>query len=51
MKKGERILRGDIIAKQGNTGRSSGHHLHYEVKLNDKFFNPEKFLKAGKYVF
>lgn len=51
VKKGERISRGDIIAKQGNTGRSSGHHLHYEVKLNDKFFNPEKFLKAGKYVF
>ena len=51
VKKGNVVNRGDIIAIQGNTGRSSGHHLHYEVKFKDKYFNPEKFLKAGQYVF
>ncbi len=51
VKKGDVINRGDAIAKQGNTGRSKGHHLHYEVKFKDKYFNPEKFLKAGQYVF
>ncbi|MFZ8864334.1 MAG: M23 family metallopeptidase [Rickettsiales bacterium] len=51
VKKGDVINRGDAIATQGNTGRSKGHHLHYEVKFKDKYFNPEKFLKAGQYVF
>jgi murein DD-endopeptidase MepM/ murein hydrolase activator NlpD len=51
VKKGDAVKRGDLIGYQGNTGRSSGPHLHYEVKFDNKNYNPEKFIKAGQYVF
>ncbi len=51
VKKGDKILRDQIIGNQGNSGRSSGPHLHYEVRVNGKNYNPEKFIKAGKHVF
>ena len=51
VKKGETIGRGVAIGVQGSSGRSTGDHLHYEVRYNNKTLNPKNFLKAGKYVF
>lgn len=44
VKKGQRVNRGDVVALSGNTGRSTGPHLHYEVRdLKDKTLNPVDF--------
>jgi murein DD-endopeptidase MepM/ murein hydrolase activator NlpD len=43
VKKGQQITRGDFIAKTGNTGLSSGPHLHYEVMHNGIKLNPVDF--------
>lgn len=51
VKKGQTVNIGQSIGKQGNTGRSTGAHLHYEIRYNGKPVNPQKFLKAGAYVF
>lgn len=44
VKEGEKIVCGQIIGKLGNTGRSSGPHLHYEVIKNEEKINPIEFL-------
>ena len=41
---GDRIGRGDKVALVGNTGRSTGPHLHYEVRVNGIPENPRKFI-------
>ncbi len=41
---GEILTRGQLIAYVGSTGRSTGPHLHYELRLNDRPINPRRFL-------
>ncbi len=48
---GERVSRGERIGDMGNTGRSTGTHLHYEVRRNGDPVNPMTFITAGRDVF
>jgi murein DD-endopeptidase MepM/ murein hydrolase activator NlpD len=44
VKKGDRVKRGDVVALLGSTGRSTGPHLHYEIRRNGKTKNPYKYV-------
>ncbi|SLN11403.1 Murein DD-endopeptidase MepM [Pseudoruegeria aquimaris] len=49
--KGQRVSRGDRIGDMGNSGRSTGTHLHYEVRVGGKAVNPMNYIKAARDVF
>ena len=47
---GQKIKIGDVVGKVGSTGRSTGPHLHYEVRRNGSAVNPAGFLTIGREV-
>ena len=50
VKEGQRVTKGTILGIQGSTGRSTGNHLHYEVRHEGRPLNPKPFITAGEYV-
>lgn len=50
VKVGQRVSQGERIGDMGNTGRSTGPHLHYEVRMNGRAVDPMSFIKAADNV-
>jgi murein DD-endopeptidase MepM/ murein hydrolase activator NlpD len=48
---GQAVARGDVVGRVGNSGRSTGPHLHYEIRVRGTPRNPAQFMKAGQHVF
>ncbi|MDE0344929.1 MAG: DUF5930 domain-containing protein, partial [Boseongicola sp.] len=51
VKEGQRVSRGERIGDMGNTGNSTGTHLHYEIRTHGKAINPLIYIKAARDVF
>lgn len=47
---GQQVTRGMLIGRMGSTGRSTGSHLHYEVRIDGRAVNPIPFMKSTDYV-
>lgn len=50
VKPGQRVVRGQQIGRMGSTGRSTGSHLHYEVRIDGRAVNPIPFMKSNDYL-
>jgi len=47
---GDHVTRGEQVGRMGSTGRSTGNHLHYEVRIDGRAVNPIPFMKSTDYV-
>jgi murein DD-endopeptidase MepM/ murein hydrolase activator NlpD len=50
IREGDRVTRGEQIGRMGSTGRSTGNHLHYEVRIDGRPVNPIPFMRSTDYV-
>jgi murein DD-endopeptidase MepM/ murein hydrolase activator NlpD len=50
VREGDHVTRGQQIGRMGSTGRSTGNHLHYEVRIDSRAVNPIPFMKSTDYV-
>lgn len=50
VQKGASVERGQVIGLVGNSGRSTGPHVHYEIHYGDKIVNPSKFVRINQYL-
>ncbi len=50
VKEGEEIAQGQVVARSGNTGLSTGPHLHYSLWKDGELLNPAEYLSAGNMV-
>ncbi len=47
VEEGQDVVQGAVVGKLGSTGRSTGPHLHYEVRVDGEPVDPERYLRAG----
>lgn len=50
VRSGQRVRRGELIGRMGSTGRSTGSHLHYEVRIEGRAVNPIPFMRSTDYL-
>ena len=48
VQEGQKVVAGDVVSRVGSTGRSTGPHLHYEVRIDDEATDPSRFVKASR---
>jgi murein DD-endopeptidase MepM/ murein hydrolase activator NlpD len=48
VKEGQQVSRGDIIGYMGQSGRATGVHLHYEVRVNGRPVNPNPYMRLQR---
>lgn len=51
VKEGQTVKKGDLLGLQGSTGRSTGEHLHYEIRYKNNPLDPKKFFRSGDAFF